>query len=274
MHDIDSADLRVPALGFGTWQLTGAACKRAVSEALAIGYRHIDTAQIYDNEAEVGAAIAESGLARERLFLTTKVWMDRMRRGALERSVEDSLKRLRTDYVDLLLIHWPNAEVPLEETLAALSAVREAGRTRAIGVSNFPLSWLRASVEDHGAAVVCDQVEYHPYLSQAPLLDYVRAHGLFLTAYCPLAQGRVADDPVLRRIGEAHGKSASQVALRWLIEQDRVAVIPKAAGAGHARSNFEIFDFELSAQERGEIDGLARGKRLIDPSWAPEWDAA
>jgi 2,5-diketo-D-gluconate reductase B len=262
---------RVPALGFGTFELPGAECEEGVLDALAVGYRHIDTAAAYRNEREVGRAIAASGVPREEIFLTTKVWRGELAYEQALRAARQSLERLGTDYVDLLLIHWPVEEVPLADTLRALRELAEAGVTRLIGVSNFPPGLLARAVEL--APVACVQVEYHPHLGQHRLLEIVRRHGLFLTAYSPLGRGRVPGDPELARIGRAHGKSAAQVALRWLVQQDRVAAIPKATTAAHRRANFEIFDFELSPQEVASIDAMERGGRIVTPPWSPDWES-
>ncbi len=261
---------KVPALGYGTWQLTGAACVEGVADALAIGYRHIDTAQIYDNEAEVGEGMRRADVERDAIFLTTKVWFDRYTRDTLPPSVDASLRKLGTDYVDLLLLHWPSDEVELEETLEAMRQVQEQGKTRHIGLSNYPPSQVRRA--QRHATIFCNQVEYHPYLSQDELLSLARQTDHMLTAYSPIARGRVADDPALRAIAEAHGKSVVQVALRWLIQQDHVAAIPKASTPEHRRSNFDIFDFQLSDEQMGRIAALDQGLRLGEPAWAPDWE--
>ena len=261
---------KVPALGYGTWQLTGAACVEGVADALAIGYRHIDTAQIYDNEAEVGEGMRRADVERDAIFLTTKVWFDRYTRDTLPPSVDASLRKLGTDYVDLLLLHWPSDEVELEETLEAMRQVQEQGKTRHIGLSNYPPSQVRRAQRQ--ATIFCNQVEYHPYLSQDDLLSVARQTDHMLTAYSPIARGRVADDPALRAIAEAHGKSVVQVALRWLIQQDHVAAIPKASTPEHRRSNFDIFDFQLSDEQMGRIAALDQGLRLGEPAWAPDWE--
>jgi 2,5-diketo-D-gluconate reductase B len=274
MEYVNLKGARVPALGLGTWQLSGAQCADVVRAGLDLGYRHVDTAQAYKNEEEVGVALANSGVARDDIFLTTKVWYDRIAPGDLQRSVDESLQKLRTDHVDLLLIHWPNAKIPLGDSLKALAEVKAAGKARNIGVSNFTVALLKEAVERHGADLLCDQVEYHPFLSQRPVLDFLRAHDMFLTAYSPIARGEAATHPTLKRIGEAHGKSAVQVTLRWLLDQPHVVAIPKASDEKHLKSNFEIFDFKLSDQERAEIDAMLGNRRLINPGWAPAWDAA
>lgn len=265
---------KVPVLGLGTWQLRGRACEDAVRHALEIGYRHIDTAQIYDNESAVGVALRASGIARDAIFLTTKIPPGSLAPAAIGRKTEESLRRLATDYVDLLLIHWPSDEAPLGRMLDALAELRAAGKARRIGVSNFNVALLREAVETHGADLLCNQVEYHPFLSQRAVLGTLAGYDMMLTAYCPLAQGRVHDDPTLAAIGRKYGKTAAQVTLRWLIEQEGVAAIPKTGSRAHAAANIEIFDFVLAAEDRARIDALRGDRRLVDPAgWAPQWDA-
>lgn len=268
MHTIEVKGYQVPALGLGTWRLREDVCRHVVSRALALGYRAIDTAQAYDNEADIGQVVAESGIPRKDLFLTTKLWPDVLERddGALDASLAD----LRTDYVDLLLLHWPSQERPLGDSLAPLVRALEAGKARMIGVSNFPSALLREAVAI--APIACNQVEYHPYLSQAAVLDIVREHGLLLTAHCPLARGEFARDPAIDAIAKAHHKTKAQVTLRWLMQQDRVAAIPRTARIEHLAENLDIFDFELSPAEMESMNGLAYGKRLVDPEFAPTWD--
>ncbi len=275
MINITVQNKKIPALGYGTWQLTGAQCQSGVEKALEIGYRHIDTAQIYENEEEVGAGIAASGVKRNDIFLTTKIWNSNLRDGALQKSLDESLKKLKVDHVDLLLIHWPITEVPFAEQLKALQAVQKEGKTTLIGVSNYTVAQLKEVIEKIGAKVVTNQVEYHPYLSQKPLLDYTRAHNMFLTAYCPLARGKVADDAVIAKIAKKYNKTAGQVTLRWLVQQEGVAAIPKSGSEKHIRENFEIFDFKLELGEMNEISALARPDgRIVDPGFAPKWDKA
>ena len=272
MKTLTHLGTRMPALGLGTWQLSGSVCARVVRSALDLGYRHIDTAQAYGNEAEVGAAVVESGIDRGELFLTTKLWMDRLSRGEVERSAEESLRRLRTDYVDLLLIHWPNPRVPLAETLGAMAELRAAGKVRRIGVSNFPVALLRQAVEEIGAQIFCDQVEYHPLLTQAPVLDYLRPRGMPLVAYSPLAHGQVLANPEVRRIAAKHGATPAQVSLAWLLGQNGVAVIPKASSTDHLRDNWAALDLELDPADRAALDRLAGHTRTVAPSWSPNWD--
>ncbi len=275
MEFITVQNRRIPALGYGTWKLAGAECVRGVETALNIGYRHIDTAQIYQNEEEVGQAVKGSGIPRGEIFLTTKVWMDNVRAGDLQMSVNDSLVKLQTDYVDLLLIHWPVRNVSLNEQMQALCDVQNQGLAKLIGVSNFTVAQMKEVADDLGVRIANDQVEYHPFLNQQPVLDFVRSHGMFLTAYSPVARGKVLEDLTVRRIAQKYGKTPAQIALRWLVQQPSVAAIPKAAREEHARSNFDIFSFRLTDEEMKSLHALARPDgRLINPDWAPEWDVA
>jgi len=271
MKFIEVKGARVPALGFGTWPLSGADCSRAVAEAIAVGYRHIDTAQLYGNEAEVGAGIKRSGVARDELWITTKLSRDHLNAEAAARSTLESLGKLGLDHLDLLLIHWPSRTVPLAETLEAMTRLRQAGKTRFLGVSNFTTRLLDEAVRH--ADIICDQVEYHPFLAQRAVLGAVKKHGLFLTAYAPVARGRAPGDRTLQAIGRKHGKSAAQVALRWLLDQDNVAAIPKAGSRAHMEANLAIFDFALSAEDRAAIDALGGDRRIVDiAGWSPDWD--
>ena len=248
---------KVPSLGLGTYRLTGEAGKRAVERALSMGYRHVDTAQMYGNEAEVGRGIEDSGVDRGEVFLTTKVWPRDFARDRVLRMTRESLKKLRTEYVDLLLMHWPpGGGTPVGETLGAMRELQEEGSVRHIGVSNFSPS-LAEEAARH-AEIFCNQVEYHVYKSQDPILYQARSMDYLLTAYTPLSRGRVGDDPTLREIGEAHEKTAAQVALRWLIEQRKVSAIPKATSEEHLASNLDVFDFELSDEEKDRVSSLRR----------------
>lgn len=261
----------VPALGLGTWELVGEDCHRAVADALAMGYRHIDTAQAYGNEAQVGAAIAASGVDRERIFLTTKVWNSRLEPERVRSSTEESLRTLHTEYVDLLLIHWPVRMDILSATLSAMVDLVNEGKVRHVGVSNFTPSQLDEALRH--APVWCNQVEYHAYLGQRTLRQRCERDDLLLTAYSPLARGKLLDNPVLTAIAESHGKTPAQVALRWLVHQPQVATVPKATSRAHLEANLDIFDFGLSEHERERIDALDRGDRQVDPDFAPDWAA-
>jgi 2,5-diketo-D-gluconate reductase B len=247
---------KVPALGLGTWRLSGEECSRAVERALALGYRHIDTAQMYRNEDEVGKGMQSSGVNREEVFLTTKVWPSDFSYKRIIETTRESLKRLRTDRVDLLLMHWPSEGVPLEETLSAMRELQEEGSVRHIGVSNFPPSMVEDATRY--AEIFCNQVEYHPYQAQDDLLEQAKEMDYLLTAYRPLSKGTILNDETLQEIAEAHGKTPAQVALRWLIQQEKVAAIPKATSEDHLKSNLDVFDFELSEEEMERIFGLRR----------------
>ncbi len=247
---------KVPSLGLGTYRLTGEDCVGAVSLALSMGYRHLDTAQMYGNEAEVGRGIGDSGVDRGEIFLTTKVWPSDFARDKVISKTRESLKKLHTEYVDLLLMHWPGDGVPLGETLGAMRELQEEGGVRHVGVSNFSPS-LAQEASEH-VDVFCNQVEYHVYKSQDALLDQARKMDYLLVAYRPLSRGGVEDDATLKEIGEAHDKTAAQVALRWLVQQEKVAAIPKATGEEHLRANLDVFDFELSNEEMVRVSSLSR----------------
>ncbi|MDA0368310.1 MAG: aldo/keto reductase [Proteobacteria bacterium] len=266
----------IPKIGFGTFPLKGDDARRMVGYALKAGYRHIDTAQMYGNEAEVGEAIAHAGLGRDAVFLTTKVWPDNFGDGPLQKSVEESLKKLRVDAVDLLLLHWPKFERPIAETVAALNAVHDAGLARHIGVSNFTTALIGQAWSTTKAPLINDQVEYHPYLNQGPVLGAVRKRGMSLTAYMPNARGKVFEDETLGAIGMRHGKTAGQVALRWLYQQDGIIAIPRTASEAHADENIDVLDFALSDQEMTAVFAIARpdGRLLSPPGIAPVWDRA
>jgi len=260
----------VPALGLGTWQLEGSGCRKAVADALELGYRHIDTAQMYGNEDQVGLGVADAGVAREDLWITTKVNNHNHAADRVRSSVQGSLRAMRTDYVDLLLVHWPVEFERIEETLTAMAGLVEAEQVRYLGGSNFSSrQWARAR---EVAPVVCNQVEYHPYLGQKAVLEAVRSDGGFVAAYSPLARGAVLRDPTLVSIGERLGKSPVQVVLRWLLDQEAVAAIPKATGRSHIEANLDVFDFTLSDDDRASIGALERGERIIDPGSGTDWD--
>ncbi len=242
---------KVPSLGLGTWRLSGQECIKAVERAFALGYRHIDTAQMYANEGEVGRGIQNSGVGREDVFLVTKVSTSNFSHDSVIRSTHGSLKKLGTEYVDLLLMHWPNPSVPLGETLGAMTELQEDGSVKHVGVSNFPPSMVEEAARH--ATVFCNQVEYHPYRAQDELLEQAREMDYLLTAYSPMARGGVLNDTTLKEIGEVYGKTPAQVALRWLIQQEKVAAIPKAASEEHLESNLDVFDFELSGEEMERI---------------------
>jgi len=250
----------IPLLGFGTWQLEPADARRMVAEALRIGYRHIDTAWIYENEKAVGDgirdAIAEGVVAREDIWLTTKIWVEHFRDGDLQKQAEESAESLGFT-PDLLLLHWPKKTPPFAETLKALNDAQARGLTRAIGLSNFPSAEFRQAQSLSDARLITNQVEYHPYLSLQTLIATARDLGSSITAWSPLAQGQIADDATLKEIATPHGKTPGQITLRWLIQQDVIA-IPRTTKESRARENFDIFDFDLSSEEMQRIHALAR----------------
>lgn len=263
--------LELPAVGLGTMRLRGRACRDLVSAALAEGYRHLDTARKYGNEEEVGAAVRRSSVSRDDIVLTTKVSHEDLAPPDLRKAVESSLERLGVDHVDLLLVHWPSREVPLDDTMSTLADLREEGRTRFIGVANFPSRLLEAVAGTPG--LVGDQVEYHPYLAQEPVLEAVRSRGLLLTAYCPLGRGGpLLRDPLLVEIATGHGVAVAQIVLRWLVAQEQVVAIPGTSRLDHLRQNLDVFSFALTGEERAAIAGLARADRICDPPHAPDWD--
>jgi 2,5-diketo-D-gluconate reductase B len=263
---------RIPAIGLGTWELRGRTCARLVEQALKLGYRHIDTAQIYENEREVGDGVRASGVKRDDVFVTTKVWTTHFAPNDLERSAKESLVRLRLPEVDLLLLHWPNPQVPLSETLGALAHAKKLGLARHIGVSNFTVALIEQAVAECPEPLVCDQVEYHPYLDQTKVREACAQHGLALVAYSPVAKGKVKGDETLNRIGRAHGKTAAQICLRWLVQQN-VCAIPRTSKIERLSENIDIFDFELSDAEMARISRMGDAKtRLTDFGFAPKWD--
>jgi diketogulonate reductase-like aldo/keto reductase len=272
MQFIEAAGAKIPAIGLGTWELRGRSCARLVEQALKLGYRHIDTAQIYENEREVGEGIRASGVRRDEVFVTTKVWTTHFAPNDLERSTKDSLSKLRLTEVDLLLLHWPNPHVPLAETLGALAHVKTLGMARHIGVSNFTVALLDEAVADCAEPLVCDQVEYHPYLDQIKVLGACARHGMAMVAYSPIAKGRIKSDRTLTRIGARYRKTAAQVCLRWLVQQN-VAAIPRTSRVERLSENIEIFDFTLSDDEMQQIFVMGSTKgRLTDFGFAPDWD--
>jgi 2,5-diketo-D-gluconate reductase B len=263
--------VEVPKIGFGTWQIIGRDCIEAVRDALDLGYRHLDTARVYENERDVGRGLSESGVPREDVFLSTKVWMDDLSAERLRSSLEGSLRDLGVDYVDLLLIHWPHPDVPVAEPIGEMERLAEEGKLRQLGVSNFPAGMLSEALE--AGPVFCDQVEYHVNLEQERLLKLARERDVLIAAYAPFGHGEVLADPVLAEIGRARGRSPAQVALRWLVEQDHVCALPKAASHRNRVANIDVFDFELSDAERARLDAMPKGRRRFDTAWAPDWDA-
>lgn len=273
MQTIKTRGVAIPRLGFGTFRMPGGDAQPVVESAIGLGYRHIDTAAMYENEAGVGAAIAVSGVRRDEFFVTTKVWHDQLAPDTLRRAFETSLNKLRLDYLDLYLIHWPARAMDMAATLEALTAIQDAGQTKAIGVCNFNLPMIRRAVDEIGAPIAVHQVEYHPFLSQEPMLAYLRSKNIPLTAYAPLAQGRAASDETLTAIGRKHGASAAQIAIAWLLDQPNVLAIPKAARPEGQRMNRGAVKIRLDGDDRALIARLPKDRRFVRPPFAPDWDA-
>jgi len=245
----------MPLLGLGTWQLRGDECTRVVQMALEMGYRHLDTAYNYKNQVEVARGLQASGIERGEVFVTTKIWPDALQYAQVHRQFAECVEQLATDYVDLLLVHWPNEAVPLAETLKAFDEIAASGRARSIGVSNFSPALIDEAREVASVPIVNNQIELHVGNVDTALLEHCRVHKVAVTAYRPLAKGDAADDMTLAAIGDKHGKSAAQVALRWLVQQEIVA-IPKASSEQHLRANMDIFDWTLDAEEMGRLHRL------------------
>ena len=270
---VSAHDAQMPAIGYGTMEFSGRA-PELIAAAIASGYRHIDTARKYGTEQFVGEGIRASGIARGELFVTTKVTELDAREADFMRSVETSLKTLGLDYVDLLLVHWPQPKVPFAETLGALAKAKRQGLARNIGVSNFTLAMLDEAVHACPEPLVTNQLEYHCYLPQDRMLAALKRHGMILTAYCPVARGKLLDDPVVGEIAKAHGKTPAQICLRWLIQQPGVAAVPRALEERHIADNIDVFDFSLTDEEMRRLSSLrSRRIRIADPpERAPKWD--
>jgi 2,5-diketo-D-gluconate reductase B len=269
---VEANGARIPAIGLGTWDLRERTCVRMVEHALRLGYRHIDTAEMYGNEREVGEGLRASGVPRVHVFVTTKVWPDHLAPREFERATKESLAKLRLSEVDLLLIHWPNPRIPLADTIGALCRMKREGFTRHIGVSNFTVELLAEAAKLATDPLVTDQIEWHPFIDQAKVVEACRGYGLAVTTYSPLARGRVLADETLRRIGVRHGKTAGQVGLRYLVQCGAI-VIPRSSRPEGLAANFAIFDFELTPAEMAEIARLAHPRgRIVDWSGAPDWD--
>jgi 2,5-diketo-D-gluconate reductase B len=272
MEYLDTQGISLPRLGLGTYRMQGDTCRGAVKSALELGYRHIDTAEMYANEDAIGAAIAASGLARKELHITTKVWHENLAPDAIRRALDASLKKLRLDHVDLYLVHWPARSMNLPSIFETLMKLKEEGRTRAIGVANFNLALLKAVVDEIKAPIACDQIEYHAMLDQSKVKAYLDARSIPLVAYCPLAQGRIASDETLAAIGKKHNASAAQVGLKWLLDQNGVAAIPKASRRESQQANLDALKLRLDDEDRKVIATLPRDRRCVSPAFAPAWD--
>ena len=273
MHNITNRlGLNMPKLGLGTWPMLGEECTDAVVQALELGYRHVDTATGYNNEAAVGKALEQSATPREQIHVTSKVWWDKLQPADMRQSFEQTLASLRSDYVDLFLIHWPGKDWDLARTIETLVSFKEDGRARNIGVANFPLPLLRKVVEELGAPLAAVQVEYHVSLNQSALLAYAQQHDMALTAYSPILRNKVSDIPALQQIAAKHGVLPTQVALKWLLDQPNVAAIPKAASKANQQSNLDSLKVQLDDADRALIAALPKDQRLVSPDFAPKWD--
>jgi 2,5-diketo-D-gluconate reductase B len=272
MDNIATQGISLPKLGLGTFKMKDETCRAAVESALALGYRHIDTAEMYGNEEPIGAAIAASSVKRGDLHVTTKVWHDHLAPDAIRRAFDDSLRKLRLDVVDLYLVHWPSPDMNLGAIFETLMKLRDEGRTRAIGVCNFPVALLRKVIEEIGAPIACNQIEYHAMLDQGAVRSYLAPKNIPIIAYCPLAQGRMADDPTMTAIGKKHGASAAQVALKWLLDQDGVAAIPKAARRESQQANLDALKISLDDDDRKSIAAMPKDRRCVNPAFGPKWD--
>lgn len=272
MEPLQTQGISLPRLGLGTFRMQGDVCRAAVESALGLGYRHIDTAEMYGNEDAIGDAIAASRVARKDLHVTTKVWHENLAPDAIRYAFDASLKKLRLDHVDLYLVHWPAKGMKLPAIFETLAMLKQEGFTRAIGVANFNLALLKTVVEEIKAPIACNQVEYHVMLDQTPLRKYLSAKSIPLVAYCPLAQGRVASNETLMAIGRKHGASAAQVALKWLLDQDGVAAIPKASRSESQKANLAALNIGLDDEDMKAIAGLPKDQRCVNPGFAPVWD--
>ena len=272
METLATQGLAMPRLGLGTYRMTGDNCARAVEHALSLGYRHVDTAEMYGNEDGVGAGVAASSVARDDIFLTTKVWHDHLTRDGIRRALDASLEKLKTDHVDLYLVHWPAPEMDMGVVFETMAALKEEGLIKGMGVANFTVDLMKSAVEEIGAPIACNQVEYHLKLDQSKLLGYLTTKGIPLVAYVPLGQGRLADEEGLVAIAEKHDASPAQIALAWLMDQPGVAAIPKASRNETQKANLDALAIRLDDEDRALIAALPKDVRYVDPDFAPDWD--
>src|SRR3954454_9377950 len=271
MDDMKTQGIKMPRLGLLTFRLQGDECRAAIESALGLGYRHLDTAEMYGNEEAIGAALATARIPRENLHVTTKVWNENLAPDAIRRAFDASLKKLRLDHIDLYLVHWPSQNMNLPAIFETLIKLQQEGRTRAIGVANFTTALLKTVVEDIKAPIACNQVEYHVMLDQTKVRKYLAAKSIPLVAYCPLVKGSAASDETLAKIGKKHKASAAQVALKWLLDQDGVAAIPKASRAESQQANLDALKVTLDDDDRKAIAALPKHKRCVDPGLV-DWD--
>ncbi|WP_279478514.1 aldo/keto reductase [Aureimonas sp. SK2] len=275
MKIIEAAGARIPAIGLGTYRLEGDTCVAMVSEGIRVGYRHIDTARMYGNERQVGEGLRASGVARDEIFVTTKVWTDDLAPADFLRSAEAAVQALDVGAVDLILIHWPNAAIPLQGTIDALNQAREKGLTRHIGVANFTAALMEEAASLTRHPLACNQVEYHSRLSQETVHAACERLGMAMIAYSPIGQGKdLLSDPVVTDMAERYGRTPAQIVLRWEVEQPMVGAIPRTSNPDRLAENLDVFGFELQDEDRRRLHEMSRSRRrLVDPSFAPQWDA-
>ncbi|WP_407159346.1 aldo/keto reductase [Bradyrhizobium sp. STM 3557] len=272
MDPLQTQGISLPRLGLGTFRMQGDICREAVESALALGYRHIDTAEMYANEDAIGAALSAANVPRRELHVTSKVWPENLAPDAIRRAFDNSIKKLKLDFVDLYLIHWPARGMNLPAALETMLKLKEEGRARAIGVANFTVALLKQAVEEIKAPIACNQIEYHVMLDQSKVMRYMAEKSIPLVAYCPLAQGRAASDQTLIAIANKHGATAAQVALKWLLDQKDVAAIPKASRRESQQANLDALTLQLDDEDRKAIAALPKDKRFVSPAFAPAWD--
>lgn len=273
MDTLTIQDVTIPKLGYGTWELSGDAARQATATAIEVGFRHIDTAAVYGNEREVGDALADSGLPRDELFVTTKIWTDAIEAGRQMEAMDESLQRLGLEHVDLVLLHWPLSNRPVADQVGPLGDIQKSGKARLIGVSNYTTSMLDEAVKASDVPLAAIQVEYHPHLDQSKLLCAAREHDMMFTSYAPLGQGELLNNPEIMELAKDKGVTPAQYILRWHMQQENVTAIPKASSRGHMEENFDIFGFELNDAEMTRLFDMARPDgRVVDPKWAPAWD--
>ena len=275
MQNVQIGNAAIPAIGFGTYGMSADDIYRVIPAALRAGFRHIDTAQIYRNESEIGECVVASGVPRSEIFLTTKVWVSNYSERFFEASVDESLRKLKTDYIDLLLLHWPGSDVPLAEQIAGLNAVARAGKVRHIGVSNFNRALMTESIRLSAVPLVTNQFEYHPYLNQSLLIEDTLQAGLAVTGYCGMAVGRVFSDPTLKEIAARYNRTIAQIVLRWLVQQRGVVALSRTTRIDRLAQNLAVFDFELDSADMTAIYALATAdSRIVNPpGLAPVWDS-
>jgi 2,5-diketo-D-gluconate reductase B len=273
MPFVEAHGVRIPTIGMGTMTLKGDICVNAVSAALKMGYRHLDTAWFYGNEKENGEGLRASGVKREEVFICTKVRETHLNPDDFAKIVDESLGNLKLPYVDLLLIHWNNPAVPFKVSIGALNKAKRDGKTKHIGVANFTSSMLDEAWAVTSEPLVCNQIEMHPFIDQTKVLATCKKHGMAVVGYVPIARGKVPGNEVLERIGKAHGRSSAQVSLRYLVQQN-VIPIPRSSNPEHLKANFNVFDFTLSDAEMAELKKLnSANMRVVNPPHAPKWDA-